>query len=126
VILSFFKSIFINPKNFIVTWVIVITLNQLFIFGACFAPYCLIAALPHTFIISTILIYLFTNDRSKKSFKNNSSRDTKKNKVHQINQSFDAKHHELLKKLMLNLKSQGENKSTTSTQKDKKTSIKIK
>ena len=47
-----------NAKYFFTTWAIVIFLNQLFIFGACFAPYCIIAALPHTGVIAAFITYL--------------------------------------------------------------------
>lgn len=33
-------------------WFVILLLNQIFIFGGCFAPYCLLAALPHTGIIA--------------------------------------------------------------------------
>lgn len=47
-----------NAKYFFYTWGIVIFFNQLIIFGGCFAPYCIIAALPHTGIISAFITYL--------------------------------------------------------------------
>jgi hypothetical protein len=46
-----------NIKPFFITWVCVLLLNQIVIFGACFAPYCLIAALPHTGVIAAIITY---------------------------------------------------------------------
>ena len=55
------KSIIKNFQTFLVIWAVVIIVNQLFIFGACFAPYCLIAALPHTSIIAALITY-FSNE----------------------------------------------------------------
>ena len=52
-----FKSVFNNFQTFLVTWVVILIVNQLFIFGACFAPYCLIAGLPHTGVIAAIVTY---------------------------------------------------------------------
>jgi len=46
-------------KAFFITWVVVILLNQIFIFGACFAPYCIAAALPHTSAIAALLTYFY-------------------------------------------------------------------
>lgn len=54
-----------NAKSFFITWAIVIFLNQLFIFGACFAPYCIIAALPHTGIIAAVVTYLKFRENSE-------------------------------------------------------------
>lgn len=42
---------------FLKIWLPLIILNQLMIFGACFAPYCLLAALPHTLSIAAIVTY---------------------------------------------------------------------
>jgi len=52
-----FKSVFNNFQTFLVTWVVILIINQLFFFGGCFALYCLIAGLPHTGIIAAIVIY---------------------------------------------------------------------
>ncbi len=52
-----FKSIFKNFQTFLVTWVIVIIVNQLFIFHGCMHAYCLLAALPHTGVISALIVY---------------------------------------------------------------------
>jgi len=52
-----FKTIGGNFQTFLVTWVTVLIANQLFIFGACFAPYCLIAGLPHTGVIAALITY---------------------------------------------------------------------
>lgn len=58
------KSAFNNFQAFLVTWVVIIIVNQLFIFGACFAPYCLVAALPHTFVIAVLLNYFLNTEKS--------------------------------------------------------------
>lgn len=47
-----------NLSFFLITWVIILVLNQVFIFGACFAPYCLAAALPHTGLIAGVITFL--------------------------------------------------------------------
>jgi len=56
-IVDIFKTIFANFQTFLVIWIVVLIVNQLFIFSACFAPYCLIAALPHTGIIAALITY---------------------------------------------------------------------
>jgi hypothetical protein len=56
-----------NSQLFFIVWAVILVLNQIFIFGACFAPYCILAALPHTGIISFFLtIYLIKNNFSDK------------------------------------------------------------
>ena len=47
-----------NAKFFFITWGIVLLINQIFIFGGCLAPYCIVAALPHTGVISAVIVYL--------------------------------------------------------------------
>lgn len=44
--------------------VAIIIVNELFIFGGCFAPYCLMAALPHTGVIAALVTY-FMNELEK-------------------------------------------------------------
>ena len=61
-----FKSIFSNFQTFLVTWVVILIANQLFIFGACFAPYCLIAGLPHTGVIAALVTY-FMNEANEEN-----------------------------------------------------------
>ena len=60
------KSIFSNFQTFLVTWVVILIANQLFIFGACFAPYCLIAGLPHTGVIAALITY-FMNEANEEN-----------------------------------------------------------
>ncbi len=51
---------------FLITWFFVILANQIFIFGACFAGYCLLAALPHTFVIAALITYFYLSDGDKR------------------------------------------------------------
>ena len=64
------KSIFSNFQTFLVVWVVIIVANQLFIFGGCFAPYCLIAALPHTSIIAALVTYFINEVEKEKAASN--------------------------------------------------------
>ena len=54
-----------NAKFFFITWGIVLLINQIFIFGGCFAPYCIVAALPHTGVISAVIVYLYFQEEKK-------------------------------------------------------------
>lgn len=65
-IVEIFKEIFGSFQKFIVIWVVVILVNQVLLFGSCFAPYCLIAALPHTGVIAA-LINFFIRDTGSDS-----------------------------------------------------------
>ncbi len=57
-----------NTKFFFITWGIVLLVNQIFIFGGCFAPYCIVAALPHTGVISAVIVYLnFQEEKKEKT-----------------------------------------------------------
>ena len=60
-----FTKIKENLKSFFVIWLILIVLNQIFIFGACFAPYCLIAALPHTGLIAGLITFFMNKEEIK-------------------------------------------------------------
>lgn len=51
--------IFNNFKGFLKIWGVVLLANQILVFGACFAPYCLLAALPHTGVIAAFIAYYF-------------------------------------------------------------------
>jgi hypothetical protein len=42
-------------KGFFITWLVLLVINQVVLFHACFAPYCLLAGLPHTGIIAFFL-----------------------------------------------------------------------
>lgn len=54
-----------NLQTFFVIWLVVLILNQGFIFGACFALYCIMAALPHTGIIAAVLTIYSIREESK-------------------------------------------------------------
>ena len=54
-----------NAKFFFITWGIVLLINQIFIFGGCLAPYCIVAALPHTGVISAVIVYLYFQEEKK-------------------------------------------------------------
>jgi predicted RNA-binding Zn-ribbon protein involved in translation (DUF1610 family) len=77
------KNIFANFQTFLIVWVVIIIVNQLAIFGACFAPYCLIAALPHTSIIAAVISYFISD-----SEETNSNAQTK-NHYQQIKNDVD-------------------------------------
>ena len=46
-------------RSFFILWGVVLVLNQVIIFGSCFNPTCIIAALPHTGILSFIIFLYF-------------------------------------------------------------------
>ena len=52
-------------KEFFSIWFVVLLLNQIFLFGACFLPHCIVAALPHTGIISFFLAMALKEDTNK-------------------------------------------------------------
>lgn len=79
-----FKKIRENLETFFITWCIVIVLNQIFIFHACFAPYCLIAALPHTGIIAGLIVFFMNKDES------NSNKSSTENSLNKSNISSDV------------------------------------
>ena len=56
-----------NTKFFFITWGIVLLVNQIFIFGGCFASYCIVAALPHTGVISAVIVYLNFQEEKEKT-----------------------------------------------------------
>jgi hypothetical protein len=61
-----------NLETFFTIWGIILVLNQVFIFGGCFAPYCLLAALPHTGVIAFIVSIFYIKDNKRSSqVKNN-------------------------------------------------------
>lgn len=64
-ILKIFKTAFKNFQTFLTLWVLLVALNQAFIFGGCFAAYCLIAAVPHTLIIALLLNYFYIGVKSE-------------------------------------------------------------
>lgn len=46
-------------KTFLWIWFFVLLANQIFVFQGCFAPYCILAALPHTGVIAFLLNLFF-------------------------------------------------------------------
>jgi hypothetical protein len=56
---GFFETVVANFKTYLVVWGVVIAVNQIVIFNACFAPHCLLAALPHTGLIAAAITYFF-------------------------------------------------------------------
>ncbi len=56
-IISIIRSAIKNFQTYLVIWAVLIILNQLVIFGACFAPYCILAALPHTGIVALLVLH---------------------------------------------------------------------
>lgn len=61
------KRVFDSFQTFLVIWAVVILVNQIFIFGACFEIYCLIAALPHTSVVAALVVYFFNSSDDKKA-----------------------------------------------------------
>lgn len=59
---KFIRSIVDNLRRFLAVWGIIILANQVFIFGACFMPYCLAAALPHTFVVAVLVNFFAFRD----------------------------------------------------------------
>ena len=65
-------------QEFFTIWLVILVLNQVFIFGACFAPYCLLAALPHTALIAFLIIKFGTKDDEKLEGRKYAGRSDKK------------------------------------------------
>lgn len=58
-----------NLETFLIIWGVILVLNQAVIFGGCFAPYCILAALPHTGFIAFILFILaIKSDKQETNF----------------------------------------------------------
>lgn len=83
-----------NTKFFFITWGIVLLVNQIFIFGGCFASYCIVAALPHTGVISAVIVYLnFQEEKEqirKKERFNESQHPAKNEKADPLKEMGDA------------------------------------
>jgi hypothetical protein len=75
---SILNNITTNFPKFFTIWLIVIIVNQIFVFGACFALYCLIAAAPHTAIIAAFITFMTSED---------SASDTTSSKNSEVNKS---------------------------------------
>jgi len=55
-------------SEFITAWIILLVLNQAFIFG-CFAPYCILAGMPHTGVIAFLYVmFLAKTNKGNTSF----------------------------------------------------------
>lgn len=61
-----FRVLITSLKTFVVLWIAILLLNQTLIFGACFEPYCIMAALPHTGAIALIFTFII-NKRTDES-----------------------------------------------------------
>lgn len=42
-------------KSLLITWAVVIFLNQVLLFHGCIKLHCIIAAIPHTFVIAFVI-----------------------------------------------------------------------
>ncbi len=54
----FISYLFTNIKNVFWTWIILTLLNQIIFFGACLAPYCILASIPHVSLITFGIMYV--------------------------------------------------------------------
>ncbi len=54
-----------NIQSFFTTWLVILILNQIFIFHGCFSPHCLLAALPHTGIIAYLINIFILKDEER-------------------------------------------------------------
>jgi hypothetical protein len=73
-------------------WGVILVLNQVFIFGACFAPYCIVAALPHTGVISFFIFIWFLKlerDDSKNKTEGGKSSQANYQKIFEKVENFE-------------------------------------
>lgn len=70
------QRIFRNIKGVLIVWGVVLLVNQVALFGSCFAPYCLIAAVPHTALIAIVISYFIFAPEDKPEQKTSSKRNT--------------------------------------------------
>lgn len=82
-----------NLESFFITWGIILFLNQVVLFGGCFNPLCLIAALPHTGFIAFLIVIFFIYDEKK-----NKTPQTKKIEE-KVLQALDALEEDYKRKL---------------------------
>jgi hypothetical protein len=68
-------------RSFFVIWLVILVINQVFIFGACFAPYCLLAALPHTGVLAFIWTYFVSKKTPDQNEKDSTSFESIKKSV---------------------------------------------
>lgn len=66
-----------NLETFFIIWGVILVLNQVVIFGGCFAPYCILAALPHTGFIALLLSIFILKDENKKQENSTILQDTR-------------------------------------------------
>lgn len=63
-------------ERFLITWGVILVLNQLFLFHGCFYPNCLIAALPHTGVIAFLFVaFTFEKVGDKTKSKKNQEKE---------------------------------------------------
>ncbi|UTW08005.1 topoisomerase DNA-binding C4 zinc finger domain-containing protein [Pseudomonas benzenivorans] len=86
------KILIANAKGFLAAWAVVVIANQLFIFGACFAPYCLIAAIPHTFVITAIGMYYYIKANTSEEKGELASKQISRDLADLRNLSYEGEH----------------------------------
>ena len=93
------KNIIENIKGFLVLWGVIVVANQVVLFGACFAPYCLVAAVPHTFAIAIVLSYFFlkANDTKKEGELTKNSKTISQTETTKRQESFQQPENDALK-----------------------------
>lgn len=64
-IIDIFKSAFDNFQFFLIAWIIIVVLNQVFFFHGCFKAYCISAALLHTGIIAMLITYFVNYENTE-------------------------------------------------------------
>lgn len=69
------QRVFSNLGGFLIVWAVVLLINQVVLFGACFAPYCLIAAAPHTVLIAIAISYFVFAPEDEDQQKTNTERN---------------------------------------------------
>lgn len=63
-------------ERFLITWGVILVLNQFFLFHGCFYPNCLIAALPHTGVIAFLFVaFTFEKVGDKTKSKKNQEKE---------------------------------------------------
>lgn len=85
------QRIFRNIKGVMIVWVVVLLVNQVALFGSCFAPYCLIAAVPHTALIAIAISYFLFAPEDKAQGKTNTERKTT-SQAHETPRTTAQKH----------------------------------
>jgi hypothetical protein len=52
-------------QNLLIIWGVILVLNQVILFHACFKIHCIIAAIPHTFIIALVINWIIQTKDEK-------------------------------------------------------------